>query len=216
MIEKKPLHWWKAHFYSLFFTAGAIVIDAAVRWTDHVEGLVSGLIHGVILSSVWGVLLLPWSIAIVGIYRWAGWLRFRSYWIMVPCFLLCVTQLGGLILDPPTHRNRFERSMKTSLPEHAQALCHHFSGGGFADYSDSYYFRSFPDEIEKLISNMRLQRDENFETLNRFNCIKALPDAPDPALWKNASMFSRDDGLRFYHLLVNAERTEVYVYFGTL
>ena len=64
--------------------------------------------------------------------------------------------IAGLIFSPPNPQKRFQSFAKVHLPEDTEDLRYHFSGGGLADYTDTYYFQTTPKEIDRLISEMNL------------------------------------------------------------
>src|SRR5690606_1429534 len=96
-------------------------IDQTFRWTNHWEGFLSGLIQGSILAVPWCLIyVLPWSLIILGIYRWRRLERFRTQWILAPSILIVAIMVGSLIFDPPSPTKRFAKFAKTTLPNDVQ------------------------------------------------------------------------------------------------
>ena len=193
-------------------------IDQTFRWTNHLEGLWSGFIQGAIFGVVWCLIyVVPWSLVILGLYHWRRWQRFRSQWILAPSILILILMIGSLLVDPPSPTNRFKRFAKTELPTNAQNLHFHFAGGGFADYADTYYFKTTPMEVDRLIADLGLAEDE-FYGRDRMShtSITQLPDCPDFTSWEGSKHFKGWDKWQhwFYNLITDSTRTHVYIMVG--
>lgn len=137
--------------------------------------------------------------------------------MLAPAVLALIVLIGSLITHPPTPSNRFRNFAKTELPTDIQNLHFHFTGGGIADYGDTYYFETSPREVDRLISDMRLREDEYFgrEGLSH-TPVSALPGCPDFSLWQDAKQFRRDDNGWFYYLITDATKTKVYMLIGCI
>ncbi|MES2738663.1 MAG: hypothetical protein V4672_20270 [Verrucomicrobiota bacterium] len=214
--ENKQLHFSAALACSFGLVTGAFVVEQAIRYTDHLEGLVSGLLHVFFTGIGWAVYFLPWSLLVYAVYYWGKWNRFRTAWIIAPALLWFFGQLSSLITSPPTPQHRLKQYAGASLPLVTEGLRYYFRGGGVADYSDTYYFKCSKDDVDRLILEMQLERDPSFGQLEAWGPIAALRDAPDPKTWKSATMYRRNDGGWFYYLLVNAGSTEVYIHYGCI
>ncbi len=214
----KRLHFAAVLFLSyLIFTAG-MVIEQSMTWTNHFEGFMSGLFHGAIFGLFFCLIyMLPWSLIIFGIYRWKKLQRFRTQWMLGPSLLFALLIVGSLVIDPPTPSRRFKNFTKTEFPSNAKNVHYHFSGGGIADYGDTYYFETTPAEVDRLIKELGLEIDEYYgrEDLSH-TIIKQLPGCQDFKLWKNAKKFSGSDGKQhwFYSLITDESRTRVYMDVG--
>ncbi|MEM8954575.1 MAG: hypothetical protein AAGD22_10530, partial [Verrucomicrobiota bacterium] len=46
------------------------IIDQTIRWSDPIYGFLNGVFHVFIFGFVWIVYVLPWSLLILGLYRW--------------------------------------------------------------------------------------------------------------------------------------------------
>ena len=195
-------------------------IDQTFRWTNHWEGFLSGLMQGAIFSVAWCLIyILPWSLIIFGLYRWRRWQRFRTQWILAPSILIVTVMIGSLIFDPPRPANRFKNFAKTELPANAQNLCFQFRGGGFADYSDTYYFKTTPEEVDRIIADMGLSEDEFYgrEGMSH-TTVTQLEGCPDFSSWEGAKQFKGWDERQhwFYYLITDSTRTQVYVMVGCI
>jgi hypothetical protein len=213
---RKPLHFTAALACSFALVTGSFVIEQTIRWTNHLKGFVSGLYHVVFIGIVWAVYFLPWSLLVFGLFRWRKWKRFRTAWLIGPAFLWFAVGVSDLITSPPMPQHRFKQFAKVSLPVVLEDLRYDFQGGGLADYSDTYYFRCAAEDVDRLIVEMRLEKVDSAEVLERSLPVKALPKAPDPLNWKGASLYYREDNSWFYYLLVNEERTAVYIRYSCL
>lgn len=214
--ENKQLHFAAALACSFVLVTGAFVVDQSIRYTNHLEGLVSGLVHVFFTGIGWVVYFLPWSLLVYAMYVWRKWNRFRTAWIITPALLCFLWQLSGLITSPPTPQHRLKQYASATLPLGSEGLRYYFRGGGVADYSDTYYFKCSKADVDRLILEMQLEQDPSFEQLEAWWPIVALPDAPDPKTWKAARMYRRNDDGWSYYLLVNADSTEVYIHYGCI
>tara|TARA_R110002049_G_scaffold65450_1_gene171902 strand:- start:9 stop:686 length:678 start_codon:yes stop_codon:yes gene_type:complete len=195
-------------------------IDQTFRWTNHWEGFLSGLIQGVMLAVPWCLIyVLPWSLIIFGIYRWRRFERFRTQWILAPSLLMVFVIVGLLIFDPPTPANRFESFARTALPADVRDLHYRFTGGGFADYGDTYYFGTSPSEVERLVRDMGLEQNEAYSSGSMSHSgFPPLPGCPDYNTWEGATQFEGWDDRQhwFYYLITDSTRTQVYVIVGCI
>lgn len=195
------------------------IVDQTVRWSDHVHGFMNGVVHILFFGIAWCFYLLPWSLVVFALYRWRKWERFRTQWILAPALLVLLATIGGLLFQPPTPSRRFKNFAKTELPANAQNLHCHFTGGGVADYGDTYYFETTPQEVERIIAEMRLDEDEFYgrEGLTH-TTVSPLVGCPDFSTWEGARQYRGwDDNQHwFYYLITDASRTKVYMMIGCI
>lgn len=192
-----------------------IVVDQTVRWSDHFSGFVNGLFHVLVFGIAWCVFLLPWSLVIFALYRWRRWRRFRPHWVLAPAVLTLLVSVGSLIIYPPTAANRFKGFAKTELPKNTRDLHFRFTGGGIADYGDTYYFQTTPDEVDRLIQNMGLSLDKAYGFKGNFNTsVEKIPGCPDFSTWEGAVQFKGHNESRdwFYYLITDSSKTRVYIW----
>ncbi|RYD68087.1 MAG: hypothetical protein EOP83_01490 [Verrucomicrobiaceae bacterium] len=214
----------RMHFGLLLLISFALfnlgyIVDQTVRWSNHVQGLVNGAIHIFVFGIAWCFYLLPWSLAIFALYRWRKWKRFRTQWVLGPAVLALITSIGGLLFQPATPSRRFKNLAKTELPSNAQNLRYHFEGGGIADYNDTYYFETTPDEIERIIADMGLSEDRLFGSEGlRHTPISPLPSGPDFWTWEGAKQYQGWDQNQhwFYYMITDASHTRAYVLVGCI
>ena len=203
----------------LVFLAG-FTFEQTFSWTNHLDGFMSGLIQGGMLGVAWCLIyVLPWSLIIFGLYRWRGWERFRTQWILAPSILIVILLAGSLITDPPSPANRFKRFAKTELPTNAQNINFRFRGGGFADYADTYYFKTTPVEVDRIIADLGLAEDQIYGRQGKsYTIVTPLPGSPDFASWKSRKQFTGWDERQqwFYYLITDSTRTHVYVMIGCI
>lgn len=127
--------------------------------------------------------------------------------------------LVSLLVDPPSPTKRFEKFTKTSLPGNAWDLHFRFTGGGIADYGDTYYFKTTPSEVDRLIEELGLVEDEVYgQEGMSYTIIKTLEDCPDFSSWEGSKQFKGWDERRhwFYYLITDSTRTQVYVMVGSI
>lgn len=194
------------------------IITETIRWTDHAQGLSMALFLLPLSTLGFCFYLFPWSLAIVVLYRWRRWNRFRTGWLLAPAVLVLGGFLVSLLVFPPTPAARLWRYARTELPRNATNLHYFFRGGGFADYSDTYFFATTADEVDRMVKEMNLHKSFVYEVDNRFHSpIEALPGCPDGNSWKNAELYQghNDDGW-FFYLLTDSSRTQVYILTGCI
>lgn len=217
--DKKRLHFGLLLLISFALFNLGYIVDQTVRWSDHAQGFFNGVVHILFFGIAWCFYLLPWSLIVFALYRWRGWKRFRTQWALAPAVLVLLAMIGGLLFQPPTPSRRFKGFAKTELPSNARNLHYHFSGGGVADYGDTYYFETTPDEVGRIIGDMRLEADEFYgrEGLTHTS-VSRLPGCPDFSTWKGAKQYKGWDDRQhwFYYLITDATRTKVYMMIGCI
>jgi hypothetical protein len=214
--KTKQLHFALALLISFMVFNFGFVVDQTFRWSDHLQGFMNGVFHIMVYGIAWVVYLVPWSLIIFGLYKWRKWNRFRTAWLLIPSIVISIMIIAGLIVSPPNPEKRFQTFTKVHLPGNIMNLRYHFSGGGLADYSDTYYFQTTPDEIDRLISEMNLSEGNRFKD-DAFIPIYPPTDWPSFRDWKNSKLYQAhtDKGWSYY-LLMNEERNEVYVSIGCI
>lgn len=193
------------------FHVGSI-IEEIVRWTDHLAGLVNGLVMAIPMSLVWAISALPWCVAVHYIYRWRGWSRFRCTVALLPSILLLLASLAGLAMSPRGPHDRFQRFAKTPIPASARDIVYHLEGGGFADYEDVYYFSCSQADSEALIQALNVELLGGSE-VDLYASFKLPPGAPDFHTWPDRRIYQRYDKERgwFYRIVTDSTATKVYV-----
>lgn len=214
--KTKRMHFALVLLISFILYNSGFILDQTVQWTDHYNGFINGIFHILVYSIVWCVEILPWSVLIYVLYRWKKWERFRTYWILAPAILILIGISASLILSPSTPAKRFKSFAKADLPTNATGLKFNFRGGGLADYGDTYYFKTSPNEVERLIMQMHLQKEEDFIADSSYTPIGTLPNCPDFKTWTNAKQYRNHAGVWFYYLIVNGSKTEVYILIGCI
>lgn len=167
-----------------------------------------------VFGIAWGIFLLPWSLLVFVLYRWRKWKRFRTCWVLAPAVLVLIASVAGLIVRPSMPQSRFKNFAKTDLPTDARNLRYHFSGGGFADYVDTYYFETTPQEVGRLIRDLSLEPDEVFGFEGTyFTPVKPMPGWPDFSTWEGAKQFKGWDFKRqwYYYLITDSSKTHIYL-----
>ena len=217
--DKKPLYFGLLLLISFVLFNLGYIIYQIVRWSDHAQGFLNGLIHILVFGTAWCLYLLPWSLIVFGLYRWFSWKRFRAQWVLAPAVLVFLATTGGLLFQPPSPTRRFKKFAKTELPASAENLHYHFSGGGVSDYGDTYYFETSPEEVDRIIREMRLDEDEyNGQEGLGHKVVSVLPGCPDYSRWEGAKQYKGWDDKRhwFYYLITDGSRTKVYMMIGSI
>ena len=187
-----------------------------VSWSNHLQGLDSACVHSVFFTIVWCLFLLPYGLIIYALYRWKKWKRFLFLWIVGPMLLICLNDIFTTIINYPTPLQRFKNFTKIELPKKVENFHYNFSGGGFADYADTYYFECMPVETKRLIREFKF---EGFKYIDKsqFQCsVRMLAGCPDYKKWSGGKIYKGGDGSWFYYLVTNKSGTQVYVFVGCI
>ena len=210
----KSLPIWIIALLWILLPWASYVIDQTFRWTDHAQGFANGVFHLPFLaigSLCYGT---PWLLGIWGLYRWRGWRRHRTAWMLAPPIAMALFCLGNLAVNPPTPAHRFRSHVNVEFPKNVQNLRWSFSGGGMDGFTDTYYFKTSPEEIGRLIREMNLTLDGS-GTPGNTDGWSPLPDAPDPDQWSGAFRYrGNGKGERegcAYELLTDSTRTHVFI-----
>ena len=221
VAKRKPLKFRYALLLSYLLFISGDIVDETIRWTSHLGGFVNGVFNALFVFTLpWLLVCLTWAFVVRALYNSQPWNRFRTFWIVAPALAVFLLSIANIVQHPSTPTARFERYSKTKLPADAQGLHYSFSGGGFADYGDSYYFQTSPAEVDRLIKEMKLELDSLFldeeARKMRSGQVPLLPDCPDHRQWKGASLWMRMEEGWFYHLLHSADKTQIYIYIGCI
>lgn len=96
------------------------------------------------------------------------------------------------------------------LPANAKNIRTYYSGGGFADKGDEFYFETTPEEVDRLIGELALQRDISTDWPERVQRLMPLPDAP--TRWAGAVKYYGDrNSVEFYMLITDGTRRRVWI-----
>ena len=136
--------------------AAGFFVDQAFRWTEVLHGLFNGIVYSFVFAFSWVIIFLPWCLAVYYIWRWRHWTRFRTHFALAPSVCVLGITMGSLIFQPPTPQRRLKHFAQAEIPLSATGLRYFFSGGGLADYSDTYSFTCSPAETDQIIAQMPL------------------------------------------------------------
>ena len=195
------------------------VIEQTIRWTNHLDGLMSGLIHLIFLSIASPIYLIPWALIVHFSFRKRTNQKRRTLWMFGPSILMCLLSISSLVTNRPTPKYRFKQLAKADLPANLESLNYRFSGGGLSDYSDTYYFKTSSAEIDRLIREMGLEEDEFYgDSSTSHTIISPLPGSPDFKKWLDHKQFrgGRDLGSWHYYLITDKLKTQVYINVGSI
>ena len=196
---------------SFVLFTGSFVLDQAFRWTNPLEGIMSGLFHVFFTGIAWLFYGLVPGLMIYGLYRWRGWRRFRTIAIIFPGIAALVVTMVGLFISPNTPAKRLKEFTGADLPASTQDLRTHFTGGGFADYGDTYYFRCNPTDTDALILALGLTPTGSYD--QHFFSRRPFSSWPDPSTWEGSTLYrgGRAEGGWFYYLRTDAAREQVFL-----
>jgi len=213
----KPMHFGGALALSLVIFNSGFVISQALHWTNHFLGLLNGLFQMIFFSFGWCMFFLPWSLGVLYCFGKKVDQRRRTQWILAPAWLVLILMMGVLAFDFPTVEKRFERFAKVDFPSKVQDLNTNFMGGGFMDYSDTYYFKASPSEIERIIREMDLEEDKYFsDPATSGTPVRPLPGSPNFKNWDGAQQYEGWDERKhwFYYLITDSAKTQAYIFVG--
>lgn len=199
---------------SFVILVSAFVIDQACRWSDPLEGNLNGLVHSILLGPGWFIIILPLSLVIYGVFRWRRWERNRSLAVLAPSLACFLATLAGLIVDPPTAPHRFYRFTEVNLPASVRDIRTHFTGGGLADYGDTYYFRCSAEDTDRLIAALGLRLADEYD--QDWFATRPIPSWPDPSAWTGRLVYRGGRNHWFYYLVTDASREQVYLFIGCI
>lgn len=209
--SNKQLHFGKVLLLSLCLFVVGIIVDETIRWTNVLHGFFNGLFHAMVYAFIWIWTALPWGLLVYAFYRWRGWGRFRTQLVLLPSFLMLLGHLGDLAFYPPTAKRRFRALAGAELPTGARDLHCFFSGGGIADYEDRYYFKCLPEDVKRLVREMKLEKDQTHNQTGSHLFGWRSQDWPDATKWAGASLYHRSVDGWSYYLLASHDQTEVYI-----
>lgn len=190
---------------------GSFVVAQAFRWSDPLAGIASGLCHVLFTGIAWLFYGLLPGLLIHGLCRWRRWQRFRTVAILSPGIAALILAVVGLIFWPTTPSKRLKQFTGADLPASAQDLRTHFTGGGVADFGDTYYFRCSPTDTDALIGALGLTPSDSFD--QHFFSKRPFPSWPDPSTWAGSTLYrgGKDEGAWFSYLRTDATREQVYL-----
>lgn len=213
----KPMDFGAVLVLSFIIFNTGFVIAQTLRWTNPLAGLANGLFHSIVWSVVWLMLMLPWSLGVYFFYSKKLDIRHRAQCILAPAWLMLILSLGSLILQPPTAQKRFERLANLKFPTPVEDLNTNFMGGGLADFSDTYYFKTSSSEIERIIKEKQMVEDEPFGKFGLFSTIiKPLKGSPDFKNWEGVKQYRWMDERHhwFCNLITDSSKTQAYIFVG--
>jgi len=188
----------------------------------------NGILHIIVYGIAWTVYIVPWSLIILGLYRWRKWKRFRTAWLLGPAVLACALPIVGLAIAPPTAKGTFERIIVRPMPESISNLKAFRSGGGIADYTYVLYFEIAPQDFDKILksrpfelSHRQLKAVPMFRTSLGTNSVRSTfeyllgDDAatwPSPHDWGEVEVYeyNTEDYYWGYRIVTDKEHRRVY------
>ena len=214
----KRLHFALLLFLSYLSFLCALIMEQTFDWTNHYDGFMNGLLQGSFFGILWCLMfVLPWGLILIKLNRWRGDQQSPTWSIMAPSILVVIYAIVSLLINPLDPAKRFKNFSNTELPSNAQDLNYRFTGGGIVDYSDTYYFKTTPEEVDRLIADLKLNEDPAF-AVNRMTdyYFSPLPDSPDFSSWVGGKVFHGMDEIKnwYYYLLIDSTRTQVYLMIG--
>ena len=134
--------------------------------------------------------------------------------------VLCDTN-GGTMPDEVAALTKHVME-ELDMPAEAEGLLYYFSGGGIADFGDTYYFRTSPEEIDRMLREMKLTGSGSLGEspwMERDGWVKELlPGFSGMAEWGEIKQYSRYDEERFwfFELAHDEAKTQVIIHLGCI
>jgi hypothetical protein len=133
----------------------------------------------------------------------------------MPSTMLVFWSAWTLWWHPTEPIGRFKSYTGVDLPHSACDLRAYFSGGGFADLTDIYAFRCKAAETERLIELLALIEETNPARKGRIVSMRVpLWPAAEEAEGFTVFEASNDAKNRYYYLLTDQAKEQVYVFVG--
>ena len=199
---------WRLCAISLLLAPVPYSILLTVRWTDHWEGFLGSLLMSPLWAVAWGMTILPYCLAVRLLFHLFGWRRHFAKIVLGPSVALVVFQAVITALYPPTAESEFRRFARIELPGDAAGVRYRFVGGNIVPYRLVFHFRTRPEEIDRLVSDMDLAPWVPAEGEEPFS---PLAGCPDYRAWQGARAYRRNDGDYERILVADGERTQAYV-----
>lgn len=213
----KPMHFAAALILSFVIFNAGYVVSQTLGWSNHLAGLANGIFHSLFFVFGWAMLFIPWGIAVYASFRKRQDKRRRTQWILAPAWIVFIIFLGGIAFDYPTPKKRFERLAKVDFPSQVDGLRTQFTGGGIADYGDTYYFKTTSAEIDRIIREKGMKEDLSFGKFGKSDTIiKPIQGCPDFDEWEGAKQYRwMDSQLHwFMYLIIDSAKTQAYIFVG--
>jgi hypothetical protein len=215
MAEKKKIHFLLllGASYVVYVLTSAVI--TALSWTDHYHGIITGLFAAVFPGSfAWGIIFLPLTLLAGLICRHPKAARFRTFAIVFAPSLLIV---GFAAFNPPTARNFFNGETGTPVPPLATGFLSYQSGEGFGAEAfggrhDYYYFKCAPQDVQNLISTLKLAEVDAKAPPTTINA--PAPGLPNPNLWPGKRVFQlsqTEPDMLFITLITDDKQDQVYL-----
>jgi len=215
-IQAKKRYFRVLQFISFLMFTISYPIAQTFKWTDQYQGFLNGCTHFFSLCKMWCFYILPWSVIIYVLYRFKKVKRFKSLCLLLaPPIITCCFHIVCVLTTPLAPGTRFQRFTKTTLPPDIRDLSYNFSGGGFENYTDLYYFRTSPVEVDRIISDLEVYIETRFGKIQNLNQNSAITNFPTLSSWDNATQYiKRNDDGWYYYLATNEARDEVFLRIG--
>jgi hypothetical protein len=132
-----------------------------LAWTDHWQGLLSGLMESFFWLPAFLVLVVPWCVAVLFLFQWKGRSRHRTAWALLAPGGFFVFLMVRLALQPQTDLRLFEDWAQTPLPASATNLRAYHEGG--LKPSSVFSFSSSTSDVMALVAAMELTESSDTE-----------------------------------------------------
>lgn len=183
-----------------------LAYDYARWWTDLAAGFFAGLLHALLLSPIYFLLLVPMIAANLFLFR----KRLNSVTKLIllglsPVIAIAICFVVYWCLNPVTDRNCFADTFGVDMPTSATEILSSRQGGGFTDASVRYYFRADSIEIKLLIAALPVGGPET-----KHLKLKGHPGWPDPNMWNGFQVYNVKLEGRFMTLVVDRKYSQVF------
>jgi hypothetical protein len=210
--QPKQLHFALVLLISFALFNLGYIVDQTIRWSNHVEGYMNGVIHIIFLGFAWCIYLIPWSVIVFALYRCNKWRRFRTLWLLAPAVLAFLLLLIFLAVDPPTAKRTFKKMVMSPVPDSVTNLKAFRSGGGIADYTYLIYFEIDPEEFDKILKSKPYGQSDYKKNISYIEyCVKSIPPGwPSSEGWTDTESYIYSTNGWTFYFITDKEHRRVY------
>lgn len=208
---RKQMHFGLAIALSFSIVGAAYALTMAMMASRHLDGFIAAVYEIPLIGVVWCAIMFFWGGLIFILYRFCGWNRFRTAWLLAPAIAFCIFLLSELVSNPTDGKARFEARLNMRLPASASKIYNDYSATLFGGVTDIFYFSCSSNDTDALISAMRLDNEFGFQCPHNYNPIPLLPGAPDYHDWEDIQCYKAYTNGSFYRLLTDGAHQQVYI-----
>jgi hypothetical protein len=200
---------------------GASFVLSLIQNTDPLKLFISNFLFVLpILFIMWLFLGLPWCLVMKFIGRVTKRGRLGETLVLAPAVLLFFNGLVSASPDSSAWRTRFNEISGVELPANVEGLRVQHEFGGCANGSTTYYFRTTPDEMDRLISELQFynanDRSVIYGGVDMPELVLKLRNCPSSDSWDGRQLWLGGKHLKlalWAEMIVDADKTQAYIKF---